>query len=60
MSFQWSVNNFDFTALNMSDFVPMKVYLRGILLHDFIQKKAAAEAHRILGETYSFGNNMQK
>ncbi|KAG5323340.1 MOS1T transposase, partial [Pseudoatta argentina] len=32
----------------MSIFVPNKVYLRGILLHYFIQKKSAAEAHRIL------------
>ncbi|KAG5324942.1 MOS1T transposase, partial [Pseudoatta argentina] len=30
----------------MSIFVPNKVYLRGILLHYFIQKKSAAEAHR--------------
>ncbi|GBP22803.1 Mariner Mos1 transposase [Eumeta japonica] len=36
----------------MSTFVPNKVYLRGILLHYFIQKKSAAEAHRILAETY--------
>ena len=34
----------------MSDFVPKKVYLQGILLHYFIQKKSAAEAHRILVE----------
>ena len=36
----------------MSDFVPKKVYLRRILLHNFIQKKFAAETHRILVETY--------
>ncbi|KAG5325394.1 MOS1T transposase, partial [Pseudoatta argentina] len=36
----------------MSKFVPNKVYLRGILLHYFIQKKTAAEAHRILVQTY--------
>ena len=36
----------------MSTFVPSKVYLRGILLHYFIQNKSAAEAHRILVETY--------
>ena len=30
-----------------------KVYLQGILLHYFIQKKSAAEAHRILVEAYS-------
>ena len=33
--------------------MPNKVYLRGILLHYFIQNKCAAEAHRILVETYS-------
>lgn len=32
--------------------MPSKEYLRGILLHYFIQKKSAAEAHRILVETY--------
>ncbi|KAG5317854.1 MOS1T transposase, partial [Pseudoatta argentina] len=36
----------------MSIFVPNKVYLRGILLHHVIQKKSAAEAHRILVQTY--------
>ncbi|KAG5319648.1 MOS1T transposase, partial [Pseudoatta argentina] len=36
----------------MSIFVPNKVYLRGIVLHYFIQKKSAAEAHRILVQTY--------
>ncbi|KAG5315573.1 MOS1T transposase, partial [Pseudoatta argentina] len=39
-------------VLKMSKFVPNKVYLRGILLHYFIQKKSAAEAHRILVQTY--------
>ena len=29
-----------------------KVYLRGNLLHYFIQNKSASEAHRILVETY--------
>ena len=33
--------------------MPKKVYLQGILQHSFIQKKSAAEAHRILVETYS-------
>ncbi|KAG5318089.1 MOS1T transposase, partial [Pseudoatta argentina] len=33
-------------------FVPNKLYLRGILLHYFILKKCAAEAHRILVQTY--------
>ena len=36
----------------MSDFMPKKVYLRGMLQHYFIRKKSAAEAHRILDETY--------
>ncbi|KAG5308900.1 MOS1T transposase, partial [Pseudoatta argentina] len=36
----------------MSKFLPNKVYLRGILLHYFIQKKSAAEAPRILVQTY--------
>ena len=36
----------------MSTFVPNKVYLRGILLHYFAQNKSAAEARRILVETY--------
>ena len=35
----------------MSDMLK-KVYLQGILLHYFIQKKSTAEAHRILIETY--------
>ncbi|KAG5307538.1 MOS1T transposase, partial [Pseudoatta argentina] len=30
----------------------ISVYLRGILLHYFIRKKSAAEAHRILVQTY--------
>ena len=36
----------------MYTFVPNKVYLRRILFHYFIQNKSAAEAHRILVETY--------
>ena len=36
----------------MSTIVPNKVSLREILLHYFIQNKSAAEAHRILVETY--------
>ena len=36
----------------MSTFVPNKVYLRGIVLHYFIQNKSAAEARRILVEIY--------
>ena len=32
--------------------MPNKVYLRGILLHYFIQNKSAAEAHGIVVETY--------
>ena len=40
----------------MSTFVPNEVYLRGILLHYFIQNKSAVEAHRIFVETY--GDNV--
>ena len=36
----------------MSTFVPNKVYLRGILMHYFIQNKSVAGAHRILVQTY--------
>ena len=39
-------------VLEMSTFVPNKVHLRGSLLHYFIHNKSAAEAHRILVETY--------
>ncbi|KAG5317141.1 MOS1T transposase, partial [Pseudoatta argentina] len=46
-SFQPTRSNF-LLVLKKSSFVPNKVYLRGILLHYFIQKKSAAEAHRIL------------
>ena len=36
----------------MSNFVPEKVFLRGVLLHYFKMKKTAAESHRILVEVY--------
>lgn len=36
----------------MSEFVPKKSFLRGILLHYYIMKKSAAESHRILVEVY--------
>lgn len=36
----------------MAEFVPTKPFLRGILLHYFHRKTTAAEAHRILVETY--------
>ena len=52
MTVHFSANNVIFLVLKMSTFVPNKVYLRGILLHYFIQNKSAAEAHRILVETY--------
>ena len=39
-------------SLHMLDFIPKKLYLWGILLLYFIQKKSAAEANRILHETY--------
>ena len=38
--------------MKMFTFVPNKVYLRGILLHYFIPKKSAADAHGIVVETY--------
>ena len=36
----------------MSNFVPEKVFLLGVLLHYFNMKKTAAENHRILVEVY--------
>ena len=36
----------------MSNFVPKKVFLRGVLLHYFNMKKTAAKSHRILVEVY--------
>ena len=36
----------------MSNFVPEKVFLRGVLLHYFNMKKTAAVSHRILVEVY--------
>ena len=39
-------------VLKVCTFVPNKVYLLGISLHYFSQNKSAAEAHRILVETY--------
>ena len=36
----------------MSNFVPEKLFLRGVLLHYFNMKKTAAESHRILVEVY--------
>jgi len=36
----------------MSNFVPNKVFLRGVLLHYFNMKKSASESHRILVEVY--------
>ena len=41
-----------FFALKMSEFVPKKSFLRGILLHYYFMKKTAAESHRILVEVY--------
>ena len=37
----------------MSNFVPEKVFLWGVLLHYFNMKKTAAESHRLLVEVYS-------
>ena len=36
----------------MSNFVPEKVFLRGVLLHYFNMKKTAAESHRTFVEVY--------
>ena len=36
----------------MSNFVPEKVFLRGVLLHYFNMKKNAAESDRILVDVY--------
>ena len=36
----------------MSNFVPEKVFLWGVLLHYFNMKKTDAESHRILVEVY--------
>ena len=36
----------------MSNFVPEKVFLRGVLLHYFNMKKTATESHRILVKVY--------
>ena len=36
----------------MSNFVPEKVFLQGVLLHYFNMKKTAAESHLILVEVY--------
>ena len=36
----------------MSNFVPEKVFLRGVLLHYFNMKRTAAESHRILVKVY--------
>ena len=41
-----------FTSVNMSSFVPSESHLRHSLLFLFHQKKKAAEAHRLLVETY--------
>ena len=46
------VNNNNFFHSNMSNFVPEKVFLRGVLLHYFNMKKTAAESHRILVQVY--------
>jgi len=42
-----------FHSIKHVEFRAKKEYLQGILLYYFISKKSAAEAHRILVETYS-------
>ena len=37
----------------MSNFVPEKVFLRGVLLHYFNMKKTAPESNRILVQVYA-------
>ena len=44
--------NFDFYSVKHVGFCTKKVYLQGILLHYFLQKKSATEAHRVLVENY--------
>ena len=57
MVVHFSVTNVIFLLIRkISNFVPNKVYSWGILLHYFIQNKSAAEAYRILVETY--GDNV--
>ena len=52
MSLISSVKNNNFFHSNMSNFVPEKVFLPGVLLHYFNMKKTAAESHCILVEVY--------
>ena len=42
-----------FHSVKHVEFRAKKEYMQGILLHYFIKIKSAAEAHRILFETYS-------
>ena len=54
MSFRRNVKKFVFHSVKHVRFcVSKKVYLEGILLHYFIQKKSAAKAYRILVGAYS-------
>ena len=46
------VSNIFFSVVNMSSFEPNKEHLRHVLIFLFSQRKKAAEAHRILVETY--------
>ena len=52
MSFVRIVNNNIFTSSNMSNFVPNKVFLWGVLLHYFNMKKSVAESNRIVVDVY--------
>ena len=51
MTVHFSVNKVIFISSENVYFCVNNVYLRGILLHYFIQNKSAAETHRILVET---------
>ena len=45
MTVHFSVKKVILLVMKMSTFVPNKVYLRGILLHYFIQNKSAVDYH---------------
>ena len=44
----------------MENFVPTKQHLREVILHNFLQKKTAAETHRFLLEIYGEHSPSQK
>ena len=52
MSFRRSANDFIFHSIKHVGCRIKKLYLWGILVHPFIQKKSAADVHIILVEIY--------